>query len=309
MNNREHSRQRGFALVTSSLMTPALVLAMAASLTMAGKTTNELRDRLSNKLALLAAETGVKDAIWQANIGELRDGENYTRDLRANHWFEVEANDFGDSYHVIVTGTYRHTSRRLAVWLRPVQLLPKMHGTLNAQNPALELKGTVLVSGKNMKLDGTLSPQPDMAGLTTTKLDVGALASQLRSAASVVLDKPLYASHSFGNSSDRTATITYRDGDVTFAGDSRGAGVLVVTGNLEIRDNFRFDGVIIVLGKVIHSTGTAKVLGSVLLGPDVGEVQAEGRLEIHYSSQAIDLANLVSGAYVTFDGWRELQAK
>ena len=306
----QHTRQRGFALITtSSLMMPVLVVAMATSLTMAGESTRELRDGLTRQLARLAAQAGAEDAIWRANVGELEDGKSYTRDLRTGHSYQVEATNLGDAFQVIVTGTYGHTSHRLAGCLRPVRLLPKMHATLAAQNSDLKLQGTVLVSGTDVKSDGTRGSTPTMPGLATTTLDVRALASQIRSAANVVLTEPLYSSYCFGDSSRRTANITYRNGDVTFAGDTRGAGVLIVTGDLRITDNFRFDGVIIVLGKIIHGAGSAKVLGSVLLGPDASEVQAEGNLEIHYSSQGIHLANLVSGTYIAFDGWRELVAK
>ena len=141
---------------------------------------------------------------------------------------------------------------------------------------------------------------------TADPIDITTLVAQLRNSANLILTSNMYASYSFGDGGAGTANITYRDGNVTFAGNSTGAGVLVVTGDLEMKGTFRFDGVIIVLGKILNSAGNATIYGSILQGPAGGKLEAKGTLDINYSSEAINLANNVSGQYVAFNGWQEL---
>ena len=79
----------------------------------------------------------------------------------------------------------------------------------------------------------------------TSPMDLPTIVAQAKNAADIVLTSNEYSSLDFGNASAGTANITYREGDVKFTGNTRGAGMLVVTGRLEMVDNFRFDGVIV----------------------------------------------------------------
>ena len=352
------AQEQGFVLVTLfTLMIPMLIVVVAFSSAMTSRS-NELRTEFDQERALLACESGVDDAIYQGKIGGLSGGLDYGRDLGGGQAFTVETTylktdgldndndgnideDDEDVFQVIVTGTYRQTSRRLAAYLGPVPLLPTIEGAVATQDPnvSILLQGTPLISGTDTNINGTpgsgvdvpgfaiappgtiahllseLSPSeqtkvvgpggPPSLGLATA-VDVPGLAVQLQNMANIVLTSDQYASFDFGDGSAGTANITYRNGDVTFAGNTRGAGILIVTGDLEMKGNFRFDGVIIVLGKVDNSAGTARVYGSILQGPSGGNFEAKGTFDLRYSSEAITLANSVSGRYVALNGWQEI---
>jgi len=137
-------------------------------------------------------------------------------------------------------------------------------------------------------------------------IDLPTLVAQLKNIANVVLTNNMYANFNFGDGPAGTANITLREGDLDFAGTSQGAGILVVTGDLNMKGDFRFDGVIVVLGEVSNSAGTAAVYGSILQGAAGGEIDTRGTFDLFYSSQAINLANSLSGRYVAFNGWQEL---
>ena len=81
------------------------------------------------------------------------------------------------------------------------------------------------------------------------------------------------------------------------------------TGNLVVTGNFRFDGVVIVLGDFEAGAGTADIYGAVIMGPDAGEVRATGTFQLRYSEEAIRFTNALTGRYVTFNGWQELAAR
>ncbi|MHC4513738.1 MAG: bactofilin family protein [Planctomycetota bacterium] len=352
------TQEQGFALVTIfTLMIPLLVAVVAFIATMNSRS-NELRLEYDLELALLAAESGVDDAIYQGRTGNLVDGKVYTRDLGSGQSFTVQPTylkddgtdndadgfideDDEDVFQVVVTGTYRRTTRRVAAYLGPVPLLPKLQAAMTTQDPGIEivLKGTPLVSGNNLNIDGGDGSGADMPGLaivppgtvahllselgpveqdnvvgaggppslaTASSVDIVTLVAQIQNAANLILTTNMYSEYRFGDASLGTANTTFRNGDVTFTGNVRGAGVLVVTGDLEMRGNFRFDGVIIVLGRIINGAGTAQIYGSVLQGPKGGKLEAKGTLDIHYSAEAVDLATKVSGLYVAFNGWQEL---
>ena len=244
-------------------------------------------------------------------------------------------------YQIVVTGEYRRSSRRLAAYLGPVPLLPTMESAFATQDPNLtvELPGTVRISGLNKNIDGTLAGGGDLPGLSTAPpgtvaqlsseltgsepgkvvgstpspslavsapIDVPTLVAQVANIADLVLTNSNYASYDFGDGAAGVATIAYRDGDVTFGGNTTGAGILVVTGDLQLKGNFRYDGVIIVLGEVSNSAGTSQVYGSILQGPNGGVLDLRGTVDLHYSAEAINLANSISGQYVAFNGWQEL---
>ena len=355
---KQNTQETGFALVAIlAMVVPMLVVVVAFTATMTSRS-NELRIEIDQELALLAAESGVDDAIYRGRIGNLKDGDIYTRDLGAGQNFQVDCtylradgkdNDGDgitdeadeDVFQVVVTGTYRQTTRRVAAYLGPIPLLPTIDAAMATQDPniSIVLGGSPLISGNNLKINGGNGSGPDVPALsiaapgtvahllselspteqtkvvgpggppslgTADAIDLTTLVAQLRNSANLILTSNMYPSYSFGDGGTGTANITYRDGNVTFSGTSSGAGVLVVTGDLEMMGTFRFDGVIIVLGKILNSAGTASVYGSILQGPTGGTLEAKGTLDIHYSSEAISLANNVSGQYVAFNGWQEL---
>ena len=140
-------------------------------------------------------------------------------------------------------------------------------------------------------------------------LDLATLVAQAKNAASIVLTNSLYDAFDFGDASAGTAYITYREGDVKFTGNSRGAGLLVVTGNLEMVGTFRFDGIVVVLGDIDNSSGTAEIYGGLVQGPAATQLKFTGTSDVYFSTQALDIANTLTSRYVAFNGWQELSRK
>jgi hypothetical protein len=141
---------------------------------------------------------------------------------------------------------------------------------------------------------------------TSPAVDLTALVATLRNAANIVLNSNHYSSYNFGNGATGTANVTFREGDVKFAGNTRGAGILVVTGKLTAVGNFRFDGIVVVLGDCDNSAGTMDIFGAIVHGPSGGLYKMRGSSRVKYSRQAVDLALSLAGRYVVFKGWQEI---
>ncbi len=91
------------------------------------------------------------------------------------------------------------------------------------------------------------------------------------------------------------------------AGDSHGAGILLVNGNLEVNGGFTWYGVIIVSGELKFTGGGDKnVTGGILTGESVnGEVDIGENTGIIYCSSLRDkLKNIVPASKIT--RWREV---
>lgn len=105
-----------------------------------------------------------------------------------------------------------------------------------------------------------------------------------------------------GNSTFGTVAapkITYFSANTTVGnGNASGAGIMIVEGDLTIQGTLDFKGLILVRGKTqvvgtTEVTGNATVYGS-LWTNDV-DLQVAGSSIVYYSSQALELANMVSG--------------
>ena len=285
MNKRDDS---GFILVTLlTLMVPMVIVVAAVTGAMAGKG-NELLVELDREVALLAAESGLDHALHGARTGALADGTIYNHEIGSDQSFMVtvtalatdgadndndgqidEANE--DGFRIVVTGKYRTAMRQLVGFIGPVPRLPAIHDAVERST-----------------------------------FDLAPLASRLGQSADIVLTSDDYTAADLGHADTRTTHISYRDGDVRFSGETRGAGILVVTGDLEVEGTFRFDGVIIVLGKISSTAKQAVVRGSILLGQEAGRTELGDTFDVQHSQEAVHLANSMSGEYVALNGWQEL---
>jgi hypothetical protein len=247
-----------------------------------------------------------------------------------------------DMLEVHSVGRYRSIEREVVVWLGRTSFLPPLNGAVTISSPSTDIRltGTPRIDGNNYNLNGApgdpalsqvgvsiMTPgttgqlQSHLSGNegslilgrggppslgTGPSINVLELADQARNAANMVLTNGTYSSFSFGNAPAGIGYVTYRDGDVHFAGNTRGAGILVVTGDLRVTGNFRFDGVVIVLGSFECGGGTADIYGAMVMGPAAGLVRNSGTFRLRYSDEAIRFANRASGRYVAFNGWQEL---
>ena len=80
----------------------------------------------------------------------------------------------------------------------------------------------------------------------------------------------------------------------------------MVTGDLVVTGQFRFDGIVIVLGSFTAGAGTADIYGALVMGPNAPSVRATGTFNLRYCDEAIRLANRLAGRYSAFNGWQEL---
>jgi hypothetical protein len=240
-----------------------------------------------------------------------------------------------DVFQVVVTGSYLGHTRRLAAYLGPVPLLPDIRTAMAIANPAIDLRfagsshidgfdaagsidvpalaifqpGTIaqlsatLSGAEGSRLDGPGGP-PSLG--TVPAIDLNEVVSVVQNIADTVLTSAHYSGLQFGNAATNNPRITYRAGNVRINGNSSGAGILVVTGDLEVLGNFEFDGLVIVLGNISNSSGSARIRGAMVQGPAATFVDLRGNFDLQYSSSAIDLANSNTGLYVAFNGWQEL---
>ena len=245
-----------------------------------------------------------------------------------------------DVFQVVVTGKFRRSERVVAAYLGRLSLLPPINTAFGTMSPSVtvNLMGTPWISGNNVTMAGAAAA-PDVEGLSILDppgtaylsselspleeskvtgsspapslgvlppFNLANLVVVLENAANIVLTSKKYTSYKFGNGIAGVANIAFRNGDVTFAGNSQGAGILVVTGDLTLTGTFRFDGLIIVLGDVVNSSGTANVFGAIIQGPAASLIETKGTMNVRYSAEAIALADSLKGRYVSFNGWQEL---
>src|SRR5262249_17998199 len=101
----------------------------------------------------------------------------------------------------------------------------------------------------------------------------------------------------FGTPAAPQITHFTGNGGVTIKanGTAQGAGIMIVEGDLTIQGNFNFKGLILVRGttQVTELTGNATVYGSIWT-QDI-QLQVAGSAIANYSTQALALANQVSG--------------
>lgn len=240
-----------------------------------------------------------------------------------------------DVFQVVVTGRYCNVQRRLAAYLGPVPLFPAVRTALGVANPAvnLELTGSAqlngfdgggstdvpalsaftpgttadllanLTAGEQGRVDGP-GGSPSLG--TMSPIDLNGIVSTVQNVAGLVLTSSNYSGLQFGNIATNDARITYRAGNLRVTGNSRGAGVLVVTGDLQVLGDFTFDGLIVVMGNLINSSGSARIRGAILQGPSATLVDLRGNFDLQFSSAALDFASATTGLYVAFNGWQEL---
>jgi len=115
-----------------------------------------------------------------------------------------------------------------------------------------------------------------------------------------VSDTEVHGTATFGTEAQPQITYFNNSSGVTIKanGNSSGAGVLIVEGDLTIQGSIEFKGLIIVRGRTrvigtTDDTGNATVYGS--LWTNDLNLTVGGSALLYYSSQALSLANQVSG--------------
>ena len=173
-----------FALLAAVI--PLLLMVAAASSTMISRNKGLLYD-IKRSGAMLAADTGVDEALWRSANGTLVSGTPFTRTIRANQRFTVvplflggdgvdndgdtlvdEADE--DIYQLTITATYVNARRRIVAYLGAALALPPLESGVAMTSVAAEIRldDDPLLTGQDTNMDGTPGPGPDLPGLAIT---------------------------------------------------------------------------------------------------------------------------------------------
>jgi hypothetical protein len=181
--------ENGFAAIgLIAILAPLLFLVSTYLQTMTGRNNRLQLDYLEER-ALLAAESGIDVAIYEARRGTLVAGPHavftFAGALASGDTYEVVATYLGadgvdndgdhlideadeDVFRVDCTGTSGGHRRRVATYLGFSSFLtaPDSAATLINQNPNLRIAGTSRVDGHNYNVAGALVGSGDMLGMT-----------------------------------------------------------------------------------------------------------------------------------------------
>jgi len=158
--------------------------------------------------------------------------------------------------------------------------------------------GLAYAAGPPITTSVSTSPSaPSIAQLNQIIADLDALPGVVKSS-----DKFLSKKQSFGTANAPEIThYTSTDGlTIKGNGDADGAGILIIDGDLTLEGNLTFKGLVIVRGGTIvkkdtttQASGNATLYGS--LWTTSMDLVVSGSAIVQYSSQALGLANQVSG--------------
>jgi len=140
----------------------------------------------------------------------------------------------------------------------------------------------------------------------TDNTNWGELTQNIIFAADSTLPAGTYSTGNLGTLTE--PQITYVNGDVNFAGNMSGYGILVINGDLTLSGTFDFYGIIIVYEQSTITTnivGSCNVYGGTILVGSHVDIKATGNSSLYYSSQAIAnaKANLKSSRFTIVSWW------
>jgi hypothetical protein len=255
-------------------------------------------------------------------------------------------------FELIVTGAFGDARRRLAAYLGPLGDLPKIDGAVTITHPKVDIdfKNRLgydpILTGIDRNMDGTPGGN-DTAGLVienpgtipdleaeinsyeepliqgvggapslkevSNGYDFDAIAEQAQNSANIVLTTRTYHDVDWGNADTDDYNIIFRKGRLEVFG-GRGAGILVATGEIELEDGFRWDGLIISTHgqeRELESDankGRVEVYGAMVVGPKCKELELEGDVGMYYCQEVLQKLNLLvpNSRYIGFNGWQEI---
>ena len=180
--------ERGFVFLIALIATviPLLLIVGAASQTMLARQ-SRLEAEIRDERALIAAESGIDEAIYQASTSAgLSSGVPITRDLGGGMVFTVTptflrtdgVDNDGDSvvdeadenmFQILVSGTFGGRARRLVAYLGPEPSIGSLPGALTMLDPfsgsELHIQGSSHLDGHDYNMDGTAGdPASDTYG-------------------------------------------------------------------------------------------------------------------------------------------------
>ncbi len=181
-HNHDPSERGGVILAVLTILMPLVLIMSAMLTTMTARTTRLDRD-VTDERALLAAESGVDQAIFESRRGNLFHGVD-VRGTVGNVSFVVTptylGNDLADNdddgltdepdedvFQVVSVGTCNGVTRRIASYIGKSSFMPVLSAAMHAANPlmTITLGGTPWIDGRNHDLNGALVGWGDTYGI------------------------------------------------------------------------------------------------------------------------------------------------
>ena len=252
----------------------------------------------------------------------------------------------GDIIAMSVVAHYGGQSSSIAVSLLGSAFeMPPLTAAMaySGPNPQISLKGTPLIDGRNHDRNGNLSATcDDLPGIgvagssdSTDMVDnqiankdknkIKGLGSNpsvhvrettdpatykdlIVSSADFTLPAGVYSSVQYGT--DTEPVVVYGEGNLKFAGNVTGYGILFIDGKLTLAGNFYWYGVVYVIGphaEIFTKVGTARIIGGVVFGGDNKQAEMKGTSDVWYSCETINHVQDNTSSLVTFSmlSWYE----
>lgn len=183
------SPEHGGVMIAVLMVLMPLVLILGALTTTMTARTMRLGQDVSDERALLAAESGVDQALFESRRGNLVSGVAIARTVGAMSFTatptylgsdgkdndgdgvaDVPADPDEDVFQLISVGTFNGTTRRIAAYIGKTSWMPIVQSAVLASNPALDIRisGSPWVDGRNHRLDGSLVGSGDTFGIGVT---------------------------------------------------------------------------------------------------------------------------------------------
>jgi hypothetical protein len=267
-------------------------------------------------------------AVYLASDGKDNDGDGLV--------------DEGDerSYEVVALGSFGSERRRVsAIVIEPATVGRFGAAILTLGTPRITTDGGASVSGLDTMINGTRGPvandvmgiatQPPHTGsellanytqngseavygvgptpsigATTTDYNLPGLLTIARNSAQNVVEPGTQTSLRLGDARRGDFQISYCPGDLALSGSNVGAGLLLVSGTFSNTGNFRWDGIVVVLGNV-DIAGTTLITGALIQGPEGQTVTVSGSSTVRYSVEALSQISRILPQIYYVEGWRE----
>ncbi|MBN1442701.1 MAG: hypothetical protein JXA90_08330 [Planctomycetes bacterium] len=278
--------------------------------------------------------------VFPADIGP--------EDAQTNVVTHVFDTGLSDVIRVVATASNPETSVSVEKHLkRAVATIPRVGAVYVAPGVVLDFKGNVFtIDGRNYSLDEALVGSGDLYGIATTEganpgdnkvallaqiptlnhdqvIGIDGMPSlgettekgieemipQVVAAHTKELAPGSYSNVTLGDIRAGEIPVIYTKGDLLFAGQTTGAGILVVDGNVKISGQLHFDGLVIVRGDIILTGGGAgiHVLGSLMVthsitAIDEAELTMSGNADILFSQEVLDIVEGALANTATYEG-------
>jgi hypothetical protein len=268
----------------------------------------------------VALKNIAEDKDWRGSISGMSLSEG---------WCDVTVQDStadstltGNQLRLIGTGYSYDISHTAWVVIEGEDKVPQMPGAVAvdaADTSAFNFAGSsFIIDGNDTNRDGTPGTAAPVYGLTTSDVeDSTRCADEPKSFRITGLGDPpsiglhgeipsldtlamaleprannlpggKYTSETWGTF--ESPEITYIHDDVEIAGNTTGAGILLINGDLKLAGTFYWEGLVFIFGEnltIDWTVGTPYILGGLVLQSETAFFDMRGNVDIIYSSQTI----------------------